>query len=430
MAQQTNTALRQQVIYSIFVRNFTPEGTFKAIIPQLDAIQALGTDTIWLLPIHPLGEVNRKGVDGSPYAIKDYRGINPEYGTLEDFKALCDAIHQKGMKIMIDVVYNHTSPDSVLVNEHPEWFFRKPDGKMGNQVGEWTDIVDLDYKNRELWDYQIETLKQWAALVDGFRCDVAPFVPVDFWKEAREAVAQVNPDMIWLSESVHLAFIREMRALGVLAHSDSEIYQAFDMTYDYDVRDAFDAYIEGAKPLSYYIDRLNLQDVIYPANYVKLRNLENHDNVRIKKLVDNEERLLQWTAFSFLQKGATLIYNGQEVQASHTPSLFDKDTIDWQSERSLADDIQRFAHVKKTYVPQEDAYTLTAFDELDAVVIRYNNSTESFIGICSFKQAEGFVDVPVQDGEYTNLLTDEPVHVTNGQVALGKTAIAFSAPNR
>ena len=155
MAKDTDIWLRQDVIYSIYVRNHTPEGTFNAVIPDLDRIKALGTDIIWLMPIHPIGVKGKKGTLGCPYANRDYRSVNPEYGTMEDFRHLVDEIHARGMKCIIDVVYNHTSPDSTLTVEHPEFFYRKPDGQMGNKVGDWSDVVDLDYNCRELWDYQI-----------------------------------------------------------------------------------------------------------------------------------------------------------------------------------------------------------------------------------------------------------------------------------
>ena len=196
MAFDTDRSLQNQLIYSVFVRNHTKEGTFRALIPDLDRIRSLGTDIIWLMPIHPIGEMNRKGTLGSPYANRDYRSINPEYGTPDDFRALADAVHARGMRIMIDVVYNHTSPDSVLWNEHPEFFYKKPDGRPGNHVGEWTDVIDLEYSNMELWDYQIETLKRWAGIVDGFRCDVASLVPVEFWKRARREVSEIHPGFI------------------------------------------------------------------------------------------------------------------------------------------------------------------------------------------------------------------------------------------
>ena len=138
---------------------------------------------------------------GCPYANKDYRTTNPEYGTMDDFKSLVEKIHAKGMKCIIDVVYNHTSPDSNLSVEHPEFFYRKPDGNFGNKVGDWSDIIDLDYSNKELWRYQIDSLVMWARIVDGFRCDVASFVPVEFWKQAREAVSKVIPTSFGLPKA-------------------------------------------------------------------------------------------------------------------------------------------------------------------------------------------------------------------------------------
>lgn len=128
MARNTDVSLRKQTMYSVYVRNHSEEGTFKAVTRDLDRIKDLGTDIVWFMPIHPIGEKNRKGILGSPYAISDYRKVNPEYGTLEDFKELIGETHKKGMKLMIDVVYNHTSHESVLWQEHPEWFYKKPNG--------------------------------------------------------------------------------------------------------------------------------------------------------------------------------------------------------------------------------------------------------------------------------------------------------------
>lgn len=235
MARDTKKNLRNQIMYSVFVRNHSPEGTFEGVRRDLERIRRLGVDIVWLMPIHPVGEKNRKGSLGSPYAIRDYRAVNPEFGTLDDFKRLVDDIHAHGMRCVIDVVYNHTSPDSWLAEHHPEWFYRKADGSMGNRVGDWWDVVDLDYGNRDLWTYQIETLRQWAGIVDGFRCDVAPLVPLEFWLEARKEVAKVNADCLWLSESVEPEFTMANRAQGIASLSDSEIFQAFDLCYEYDV---------------------------------------------------------------------------------------------------------------------------------------------------------------------------------------------------
>ena len=236
MAANTDPKLQNQVIYSIYVRSHTQEGTFLSVIPDLDRIRALGTDIIWLMPIHPIGVQGKKGSLGCPYANRDYREVNPAYGTMEDFRRLVEEIHQRGMKCIIDVVYNHTSPDSVLYSQHPEWFYKTSEGRPGNKIGDWSDVIDLDYSHRELWDYQIESLCQWAEIVDGFRCDVASFLPVEFWLQAREAVEKVRPGCIWLAESVHRGFGCWARRQGIYSAKDPELYAAFDMEYEYDIR--------------------------------------------------------------------------------------------------------------------------------------------------------------------------------------------------
>ena len=193
MAPKTDIGLQKQVIYSIYVRAHTEEGSFRAIIPDLDRIKALGTDIIWFMPIHPIGVKGKKGSLGCPYANRDYRTVNPQYGTEADFRRLVDEIHKRGMKCIIDVVYNHTSPDAVLLEEHPDFYWRDENGNTGNKIGDWADVIDLDYSNIGLWDYQIETLRGWARVVDGFRCDVASFVPITFWNMARGLVNRESP---------------------------------------------------------------------------------------------------------------------------------------------------------------------------------------------------------------------------------------------
>ena len=229
MAENTPAALQKQLIYSLYVRAHTDEGTFLSLIPDLDRIRALGADWIWFLPIHPIGEKGKKGSLGCPYANRDYRTTNPAYGSVEEFRFLCDEIHRRGMKVMIDVVYNHTSPDAVLLEEHPDFYYRDAEGKPGNRIGDWADVIDLDYRNHALWDYQIESLQFWASIVDGFRCDVASFVPLDFWRAARAAVARVNPGCVWLAETVHMSFGNFARREGFTSSRDTEAFDAFDI---------------------------------------------------------------------------------------------------------------------------------------------------------------------------------------------------------
>lgn len=415
MACNTNINLQKDVIYSIYVRNHTQEGTFNAIIPDLDRIKALGTDIIWFMPIHPIGVKNKKGSLGCPYANKDYRTVNPEYGTLDDFKKLVDEIHARGMKCMIDVVYNHTSPDSILSEEHPEFFYRKPDGNFGNKIGDWTDVIDLDYSNKELWSYQIESLKMWAEIVDGFRCDVASFVPVDFWMQAREAVSKIKPDFIWLAETVFNSSAVFARKNGMYSARDYDMYNAFDIEYEYDIRDVFDDYLKGKVSLSNYISMLNFQEGVYPENYNKLRFLENHDVPRICSYIQSESDLINYTAMLYFLKGTTLIYAGQEAENSHLPSLFDKDLIDFNTGRDLSEFMQKMYEVKKTYLDADDYFSASCDDKNDITVFERDNNNRRKIGVFSLKSKNAEVEVKIPDGNYTNVIDGTHVIVESGK---------------
>src|SRR5690554_6508293 len=203
MAKQSDINLRSKVFYQVFPRQHSKKQNFMGIVEDLDRIKSLGVDVIYLLPIHPIGQLQRKGLKGSPYSIVDYYKIDESLGTLDDLKHLINEIHKRDMKVMMDIVINHTSRDSVLTQKHPEWFYKKADGSFANRVGDWSDITDLKYDLDEVRNYFIDVLIYWAQYVDGYRCDVAPLLPIDFWIEARKQVDQINPNHIWLTESVH-----------------------------------------------------------------------------------------------------------------------------------------------------------------------------------------------------------------------------------
>ena len=417
MTKNTDTKLRNMMIYQVFVRNYSNEGTFKSVEEDLDRIKELGTDIIYFLPIYPIGQKKRKGSLGSPYAISDYRAINPEYGTIDDFKRLVNAIHDKGMKCMIDIVYNHTSPDSVLASDHPEWFYHKEDGSFGNRVGDWTDIIDLDYSNKGLWDYQIETLEFWADIVDGFRCDVAPLVPIGFWERARNTVNAKKPDFIWLAESVEPGFITHLRSRGLTALSDSELYRAFDICYDYDIYGKLTGYIEGNNSLNDYADAVNSQEYIYPADYIKLRFLENHDQTRAAFLFPDPVSLRNITAFSFFQKGIAFVYAGQEFGASHLPTLFDRDIVNMSPDNGteLTDLIKKLSAIKKEPVFRNSVYEVTVSSD-DVIIATHTSNDQKAIGIFSVKGTISNVPADLPDGSFKDLISGKTIEVTRGRL--------------
>ena len=426
MAANTNIELRQKMMYSLFVRNHTPEGTFAAVEKDLDRIQALGTDIIWFMPIQPTGVLNRKGKDGSPYAIKDYRKVDPAMGTMEDFKHLTDEIHKRGMKCILDVVYNHTSPDSWLIENHPDYFKRDSQGHTVTLVPDWSDIADLDYRQEGLWRYQIDTLKMWAEMVDGFRCDVAPRVPVAFWLQARREVEEVRPGAIWLAESTEKHFIKFIRSQGGYCASDSQLYEAFDICYDYDIWMSFLRYVkkDSGFPLSLYLDEIEKQEGTYPENFVKLRCLENHDQERIAHHVgENKQSVLNWTALSFLLKGCAFVYAGQENMLSHRPSIFDKDTTDFAGGQDISGFIAKCAKIKKTYLAADGVYGSFTDDDRDVAYLWCRMGQDCVVGIFSLKGYRGELAAHIADGSYENLLTEELVSVSEGKLTHDGTPI-------
>lgn len=421
MANDTKKRLRSQVMYCVFVRNYSAEGTFDAVRRDLPRIRALGADVIWLMPIHPIGEIRRKGTLGSPYAIRDYRAVNPEFGALDDFIALTEAIHAQGMKVIIDVVYNHTAPDSVLAQAHPEWFYHRPDGGFGNRIGDWSDIIDLDYGQGALWDYQIETLKYWAQWVDGFRCDVAPLVPLAFWRRARAEVAAVRPDCLWLAESVESGFIAHVRSRGMTGLSDSELYQAFDICYDYDAYPDFLRCAEGGG-LADYAAALNRQETTYPDNYVKLRFLENHDRPRAARLFPDVRVRRNWTAFQFFQKGVPLVYNGQEAGCDHRPGLFDRDAIDWRAGEDISAQIARLAALKKHPLMAEGGWSARDMGQ-GRLLAQYEKDGRRLVGAFWLGEGRAPLRVDLPDGAHENLASGEMMRVECGLLGGGEPVI-------
>lgn len=428
MAFDTPRSHRNLVIYEVYVRNHGPNGIFADVEADLPRLRDMGVDIVWFMPIHPIGQLNKKGGLGCPYSIADYRAVNPEYGTKADFARLIEAAHALGLKVMIDVVYNHTAHDSVLVNDYPNWYHQDASGKPVTTVPDWSDVIDLKHPNEELVAYLIETLQQWAEFgVDGFRCDVASLLPLDFWLRARAAVAQVKPGVIWLAESVHAAWVAHRRAAGLSGLSDSELYQAFDLTYDYDIWPIWQAAVVGQAPVGRYLEMLRFQDAIYPGNFVKMRCVENHDQLRIQRLAPSPNQALAWTAFQAFNCGAFLIYGGQESGAAHTPSLFDVEKVAW-GDRPLQPFLTTLARLKKHPALTEGRFVLTS--AAPAIQAAWQGAHGSLFGLFNVMAAAGAVDVPLPDGDYADLLSGAAVSVRGGQVSLPAAAVilAYAEP--
>ena len=332
-----------EIIYQIFVRNYSQEGTFQAVQKDLSRLKELGIDIIYLMPIHEIGIKNRKGSWGSPYAIKDYYSISGDLGTKDDFVSLINATHKMGMKIIMDMVFNHTSPDSVVLEQHPEYYFYK-DGKLGNRVGDWSDIIDLDTNREDTQNYLVDVLKYWVSLgVDGFRFDVASMISLDFFKKAKK---ELGKDIIFFAESIDYDFVNYLKSMGYSSTLDIDMFPTFDLLYNYSWFRPFERYLKNEMS---YEDLKTIIDEDY--KYIDDKGLriicfENHDTERIASYV-NEDELKDIVLDLVKLKGPLFLYAGQEYGINHRPNLFEKDPVDWKPNEKVLEIYKEAIKIKK-----------------------------------------------------------------------------------
>ncbi|NOZ03052.1 MAG: hypothetical protein GXO92_00380, partial [FCB group bacterium] len=306
--------VREAILYEIFVRDFSEEGTFNGVVDRLDDLKELGIDCIWLMPIHPVGKEKRKGEWGSPYSVVDYYSVTPDFGTLEDFRNLVQETHRRGMKIILDMVLNHSAWDSPLLTQHPDWYTRNEQGEVISPNKDWSDVADFNYDSQELRKYMVDMLLYWVRDfdVDGFRFDVAELVPLDFWEKARTAVREVKPEILFLAEG-----------------DDPKLHlSAFDLTYSWNVW-SYVLDVCNERKTADNLKRMLINETYrYPRNSLRMRFVENHDKRRVASEIPRETLELAH-AFIYTIPGVPLLYNGEEVALTHRLELFDKDPIKW-----------------------------------------------------------------------------------------------------
>jgi glycosidase len=327
--------IKHATLYELNVRQFTPEGTFKAAQEHLPRLKELGVGIIWLMPIYPIGEVERKGTLGSYYSVRDYRAVNPEFGSINDLKAFVEEAHSKKMKVIIDWVANHTSRDAAWVDEHPEWYRWDNTGKIVAPY-DWTDVAQLDIHNHHMWEEMASCMKHWLtqANIDGFRCDMASLLPVEFWEYIRQELDKVrHVFMLAESEDPHL-------------HRN-----AFDATYCWDIHHIMNELAQGKSTVA-DIDRcFKKQHALFAPTDMRLNFTSNHDENSWSGTEFERMGLAakQMAVFSFLIPGIPLIYNGQEVALSHRLSFFEKDCIEWGVNRDFEVFYTKLTALKKRY---------------------------------------------------------------------------------
>lgn len=327
--------VKKACIYSVYLRSFSKEGTFAGLEKRILELKELGATVLWLMPIHPVGVKNRKGTLGSPYAVRDYYDVNPEFGTMADFKKLLATVHKHGMKLIIDLVANHTSWDSKLIVEHPEWFTKDAKGTIIAPNADWTDVADLDYSHKGLRTYMSNMMVWWVREVgiDGFRCDVAELVPTDFWNDVRKRLNRIKPVMM-LSE-------------GSLPEHH---VKAFDVTYSWNVYDALDLLLQGKRPVTLLDDILKKESLQFPIGALRMRFTTNHDKNAWDAPAVEKFGLDGLTLATILVNtlpGVPLIYTGEEVANDKKLGLFEKVDVDWTRPRDVGEVYQKLFQFRK-----------------------------------------------------------------------------------
>lgn len=309
---------KNATIYQINTRQFTPEGTFRAAEKQLPRLKELGIDIVWLMPVHEIGAKNRKGSLGSPYAVKDYYSVNPEFGTLDDLKHFVNTAHQLGMYVILDWVANHSAWDNPLVSEHPEWYARDWKGDFRpTPWWDWPDIIDFDYEQEGIRRYMTDALKYWVREVDvdGYRCDVAGFVPTDFWNNARKELDAIKPVFMlaeWENRDLHA--------------------EAFDMTYAWTWNDTMHQIAMGKADVGSLHIYYAWNEKAFPADGMRMLFVSNHDKnawegTEFEQFGDCLESAI---VLSVISEGMPMMYNGQEAGNTRRLAFFDKDPILWK----------------------------------------------------------------------------------------------------
>jgi len=396
-------------IYEVNIRQFSPEGTFAAVEAQLPRLKELGTDILWLMPIHPIGELNRKGTLGSYYSIKDYYGVNPEFGTPEDFKQLVKKAHEAEMYVIIDWVANHSSWDNPLVTENPEYYKKDSVGNMISPY-DWTDVVAFNYEFNETSGYMLEAMKYWVKEfdIDGYRCDVAELVPATFWDNARKELDKIKP-------------------VFMLAEGEKPwLHTAFDMTYGWEFHNIKNRIAKGEANANDIETYLKKNDTLYPEGAYRMYFITNHDEnswngTEFERLGEGVEALYVLTA---TVPGMPLVYTGQEAGVDKRLEFFEKDPVEWGN-YSMTGFYKTILNLKKTnpalYNGPWGGNWLrinTNADEKVFAFIREKDDHKVFVVLNLSPEPVSFTySGKAHKGKYTELFTGEEVRFRKDESA-------------
>ena len=405
--------LRKEVLYQVFVRQYGSNHNFDDVAKDLKRIKSLGASIIYLMPIFPIGKINRKGTYGSPYAIADYDTIDPFLGGKEGLVNLINECHKLGLKIIVDLALNHTSPDAKLLSQNESFYYHR-DGKISGKCADWSDVVDLDYDNKELYPVIINSVCNLLRLgLDGFRMDVCSLIPMKFWRELYKELIKINPEVLMVGESVHPGFRDYILSLGVDAPSDEALYEVFDVLYEYDIdEEAVKMKKSNLKELDLFIKAVEKENNHF--NKPKLRYLENHDTERIASFITDKLDVLH--ALNFFLPGLTFVYAGEEFGIAKRPDLFELDPIDFKNIKADYSNLfKKLADIRKMNYFYNNQFEIVSIIN-NVYVLRYKLDNKSLYGIFNFNNEKATINLNINNGKYLNLLNNEYINVRNNNI--------------
>ena len=391
------------VVYEVNIRQFSPEGTFKGVEAQLPRLKELGVDVLWLMPMYEIGTVERKGTLGSYYAISDYKKVNPEFGTMEDFQSLVDKAHELGFKLILDWVANQTAPDNVWMSEKPADFYERD--SLGNAIYEydWTDTRSLNYENEEVWWAQDEAMRFWLGRgVDGFRCDAAGEVPAKFWKAILPKMNADYPEIYLLAEAE-----RENLA---------DPCETFDANYAWELHHLLNSLAQGRKTVADLKDYVARDAEKFPKEAFRLSFTSNHDENSWSGTEFEREGIYAnaCAVLCFTLPGTQpLIYTGQEIGLNRRLAFFEKDPItDWTPNEYTAfwKGLVDLKHQNAALAAGERGGEISWWEVPEGIVAFSRTKGENQVIVIANFGKEDYTPVfNIPDTVYTNHFTGEKV---------------------
>jgi len=391
-------------IYEVNIRQYTPEGTFNAFAEHLPRLKEMGVDILWLMPVYPISEKNRKGTLGSYYAVQDYKAINPNFGTEEDFRKIVEQTHSLGMKLILDWVPNHTGFDNVWIEAHPEWYTKDEDGNITHPKDtDWTDVADLNYDNMEMREAMTDAMIYWIKEfdIDGYRCDVAGFVPNDFWAS--------NNTALFSSKAVFM----------LAEWEDPTMHDVgFHMTYGWEFHHILNNLAQGKTTLTELDEYVVKERQKYKAEDYRMNFITNHDenswNGTIEERLGDAADVLAILAFTI--DGMPLVYSGQEAGLNKRLAFFEKDSIDWTNypKQDFYTKLLKLKHENKALwngIYGGNYHKISTSNDDNIFAFYRNNSNDKLIVVLNLSNENQEFTLTEDDynTEFTNLFTSEKI---------------------